>query len=118
MLYFTMKFTFIASVSLVSLVSLALAPTSRAADPVAGSDDKVAKRTAQFDKLDKNSDGVLSKEEFMNRKAIKDNPAASEKYSKAFTKLDTNADGTLSKDEFVSSLNKGGKAAGGGEGGE
>ena len=115
MLYFTMKFTFIASVS---LVSLALAPTSRAADPVPGSDDKVAKRTAQFDKLDKNSDGVLSKEEFMNRKAIKDNPAASEKYSKAFTKFDTNADGKISKDEFLSSRNKGDKAAGGGEGGE
>jgi len=111
----TMKTSHIA---VMALGLLALAPTSRAADPVAGSDDMVAKLTAAFNKLDKNADGTVSKEEFMNRKRFKDNPEATEKASKAFAKLDTNADGTVSKDEFVNRRSKTGKAPNGGEGGE
>ena len=115
MLNYIMKHSFLA---VVALGSLALAPTSRAADSATGSDDMVAKLTAAFDKLDKNADGAVSKEEFMNRKRFKDNPEAAEKASKVFTKLDTNADGALSKDEFVNRGSKGGKTAGGAEGGE
>jgi len=111
----TMKTSYIA---VMALGLFALALTSRAADPAAGSDDMVAKRTAAFNKLDKNADGTVSKEEFMNRKRFKDNPEATEKASKAFAKLDTNADGALSKDEFVNRGSKGGKTAGDGEGGE
>lgn len=105
-------------IAVTALGLFALAPTSRAADPAGGSDDMVAKLTAAFNKLDKNADGTVSKDEFLNRKRFKDNPEASEKASKAFTKLDTKADGAVSKDEFVSRGGKGGKAAGGGEDGE
>lgn len=100
------------------LGSLTIIPAARSADPAPGTEEKAARRAAQFPKLDKNADGSLSKEEFLDRKSLKENPAAAEKAAKAFAKYDSNGDGALSKDEFTQGGQKGGKAAGGEESGE
>ena len=57
------------------------------------------KRTPEeaFAKLDKNSDGAVSKEEFMASKKAQKDP---EKAAKKFGKMDTDANGSLSLDEF------------------
>ena len=94
------------------LGSLTLIPAARSADPAPGTDEKAAKRAAQFPKLDKNGDSSLSKEEFLDRKGLKENPDAAEKASKAFAKHDSNGDGSLSKDEFTQGGQKGGKESG------
>ncbi len=53
---------------------------------------------AVFKKLDTNSDGSVSKEEYLaSKKAQKDTAKA----GKHFEKLDANKDGKLSKDEFA-----------------
>ena len=98
------------------LGSLTLVPAAQSADPPAGSDEKAAKRAALFPKLDKNGDGSLSKEEFVDRKGLKENPDAAEKASKTFAKHDSNGDGSLSEEEFVGG--GGGKGAGGEESSE
>ena len=57
------------------------------------------KRTPEeaFAKLDKNSDGAVSKEEFMASKKAQKDP---EKAAKKFGKMDADANGSLSLDEF------------------
>ena len=57
------------------------------------------KRTPEeaFAKLDKNSDGAVSKEEFMASKKAQKDP---EKAAKKFGKMDTDANGSVSLDEF------------------
>lgn len=58
-----------------------------------------AKRTPEetLAKLDKNSDGAVSKDEFMASKMAQKNP---EKAAKRFTKMDADANGSLNLDEL------------------
>lgn len=56
-------------------------------------------RSAVFGKLDKNSDGKLSKEEFSARAK---NDEAKERSTKAFARIDKDGDGSISKEEFIS----------------
>jgi len=59
-----------------------------------------------FKKLDKNSDGNVSKEEYMaSPQAKKDATKAEE----SFKKRDKNSDGSLSKEEFLPKAKKGAK---------
>jgi Ca2+-binding EF-hand superfamily protein len=108
-----MKNSLLAATLLGSITFVAVA---RSADPASGTDDKAAKRAAQFPKLDKNADGALSKEEFLDRKSLKDDPGAAEKAYKTFVKYDSNGDGALSQEKFVGRGGKGGTAADGEEG--
>lgn len=59
----------------------------------------------EFEKLDTNKDGKLSKEEFAALKGPKAKPGKDAKTAKAhemiFKKLDTNGDGFLSREEFA-----------------
>ena len=84
---------------------LASIACARAADPSAGTED-TGRRSANFDKLDTNGDGSLSKEEFMNRKQFANDAELAGKAEKAFVKFDTDGDGALNREEFV----HGGKA--------
>jgi Ca2+-binding EF-hand superfamily protein len=67
--------------------------------------DGAAARAKQFDALDKNDDGSLSKDEFMAARKSVEEP---ERASKVFELRDTDGDGSLSKEEFVNDP-KGGK---------
>jgi hypothetical protein len=60
--------------------------------------DMAEKRAAQFDRLDKNTDGALTKEEFMATKSGKSKP---QQAAKAFARLDKDGNGSVSKDEFI-----------------
>lgn len=73
------------------------------------------KRTPEeaFAKLDKNSDGAVSKEEFMASKKAQKDP---EKAAKKFGKMDTDTNGSLSLDEFKAGAAK--KSEGAGKAGE
>jgi Ca2+-binding EF-hand superfamily protein len=94
------------------LGSLALGSLSHSAEPAANDEDtKKGNRAVQFGKLDKNADGSLSKDEFMDRPSLKGDPASAEKAAKAFSKMDANGDGVLSKEEFVHAGQKGGGQA-------
>lgn len=96
------------------LGSLALVSLSHSAEPAANDEGtKKSNRAVQFGKLDKNADGSLSKDEFMDRPSIKSDPASAEKAAKAFSKMDANGDGVLSKEEFVHAGKKGGGEANG-----
>ena len=55
-------------------------------------------RSAQFDKLDKDKNGSLSKEEFMARAKTDEQKKRMETQ---FTRLDKDKDGSISKEEFV-----------------
>ena len=60
--------------------------------------DGAAARAKQFDALDKNADGSLSRDEFMAaRKSVED----PERAAKVFAIRDTDGNGSLSKEEFV-----------------
>jgi Ca2+-binding EF-hand superfamily protein len=94
------------------LGSLALGPLSHSAEPAANDEGtKKSNRAVQFGKLDKNADGSLSKDEFMDRPSVKSDPASAEKVAKVFSKMDANGDGVLSKDEFVHAGKNGGSQA-------
>lgn len=78
--------------------------------------DMAEKRASKFDKLDKNADGSLSKDEFMAAPNNQQNP---ERAAKAFAKMDQDANNALSKEEFVSAGNKkskGGEQSGAADG--
>ena len=66
----------------------------------------VERRTRRFNEVDRNSDGFLSKEEFLGINAVTaadlDNPGVSEDL---FKHLDHNGDQRISQDEFLRSLN-------------
>jgi Ca2+-binding EF-hand superfamily protein len=59
---------------------------------------KPVDRSKVFERLDKNKDGSISKEEFMAR-AKKDEQKA--RLEKQFTRLDKDKNGSISKEEFV-----------------
>ena len=90
--------------SIISILSvLALAATVSAADgdkPKGGAKGGKGKGdpAAAFAKMDKDSDGKLSKDEFMASPGAKKDAA---KAGESFTKRDKNNDGFLSKEEFA-----------------
>jgi len=55
-------------------------------------------RSKQFETLDKNKDGSLSKEEFMARAKTDEQK---QRMEKQFTRLDKDKNGSISKEEFV-----------------
>jgi len=84
---------------------LALAATLNAADgdapkkPEAGKGDKPKMSPEErFKALDKDSNGTISKEEFMASPGAKKDAA---KAGEMFTKMDKNTDGSLSKEEMT-----------------
>jgi hypothetical protein len=74
-----------------------LAPVAAPADEGSGNDVTTI-RAQRFDALDKNADGSLSMDEFMDRKSSQANP---EQSTKAFGKMDKDSNGSLNKEEFV-----------------
>lgn len=62
-----------------------------------GSDKPKADPAAAFAKMDANTDGAVTKEEFMASPKAQKDP---EKAAKKFTKMDADANGSLSLDEF------------------
>jgi Ca2+-binding EF-hand superfamily protein len=81
---------------------LSLALAAVLCSPAQGADEKKPDAAAQFKKLDANSDGKLSKEEFVGkRKADK-----ADKAGKTFAKKDKNKDGSLSLEEFSAGMKK------------
>ncbi len=91
--------------TLATLATLGLASNALAVDPVAGEKpprpemgkdfkkmDHEKRHAEMFAKTDKNGDGVLSKDEFVE--------SHKERALKAFDMLDTNKDGSLSKEEL------------------
>ena len=86
---------------------LAVVACAWAVDPSTGTED-TERRNANFDKLDTNGDGSMSKEEFMNRKQFANDAELAGKAEIAFVKFDTDGDGALNREEFV----HGGKSAG------
>lgn len=56
---------------------------------------------AMFEKLDTNSDGSISMDEFAAKK-MKHKKDKKEKHGKMIEKIDQNGDGVLSEDEFIS----------------
>jgi Ca2+-binding EF-hand superfamily protein len=80
---------------------LAIAATVNAADDAAkkGKGDPAA----AFAKMDKDSDGKVSKDEFMASPAAKKDAA---KAGESFTKKDKNSDGFLSKEEAAPAKKK------------
>jgi len=99
----TMNITIITATALISLAPVVL---HAGEEPAA---DIAEKRAKQFDKLDKNADGSLSKDEFM---AAPKNQADPEKGGRVFARKDKDANNALSKEEFTSA---GGKKGKGGE---
>jgi len=88
-----------------SVVALAVAACSLGAPNTAEAAKSKKKKNAPeaiFKKLDTNSDGKLSKEEFskIGELSKKKKTAKTKKIDKFFAKLDTNNDGSLSLDEF------------------
>lgn len=72
-------------------------------------DAKAKKRAAAFERMDTNSDGSLSKDEFMTTKGAKENPEAA---GKNFASMDKDGNGSLSKEEFTKAPGGGKKAEG------
>ncbi|MBJ7327969.1 MAG: EF-hand domain-containing protein [Chthoniobacterales bacterium] len=68
-----------------------------------GADKPKADPTKAFAKMDANSDGTVTKEEFMATPKAQKDP---EKAAKKFGKMDTDANGSLSLDEFKASAVK------------
>jgi hypothetical protein len=62
-----------------------------------GADKPKADPAAAFAKMDANTDGAVTKEEFMASPKAQKDP---EKAAKKFTKMDADANGSLSLDEF------------------
>ncbi len=88
-----------------TLAILALAATLNAAEgdakkPEAGK--KKANPEEMFKKLDKDSNGSISKDEFMAGPGKKD----AAKGAEMFGKKDKNSDGSLSKEEFIAAPKK------------
>ena len=90
--------------SLVSIVAASLVLTGGLLlSPVEAAGDKGKKKedvSVAFKKLDTNTDGKLSKEEFAKYEHGKKKDAKPKKADKLFSKLDTNNDASLSLDEF------------------
>lgn len=99
----TMNITIITATALISLAPVVL---HAGEEPAA---DIAEKRAKKFDKMDKNADGSLSKDEFM---AFPKNQQDPERAAKVFAKADKDANNALSKEEFTSA---GGKKGKGGE---
>jgi Ca2+-binding EF-hand superfamily protein len=87
--------------NIITLLSvLAIAATVNAADaPKKGKGDPAA----AFAKMDKDSDGKISKDEFMATPGAKKDAA---KAGETFTKRDKNSDGFLSKEEMAPAKKK------------
>lgn len=62
-----------------------------------------------FKRLDSNSDGSVSKDEYMAGPRAKQDPA---KGAENFTKLDKDKDGKLTKEEFAAGMGKGDRKKG------
>jgi len=92
-----MKRTFLA---LVVVATSALLLTARAEE---GADKPKADPTTAFAKIDANSDGSMTKEEFVASPRGQKDP---EKAAKKFTKMDADANGSVSLDEFKASAVK------------
>jgi EF-hand domain pair len=73
-----------------------------------GADKPKADPAKAFAKMDANSDGTVTKEEFMASPKAQKDP---EKAAKKFGKMDTDANGSLSLDEFKAGAAKSGKNA-------
>jgi Ca2+-binding EF-hand superfamily protein len=94
-----MKRTFLA---LVVATSALLFP-ARAEE---GADKRKADPAKAFAKIDANSDGSVTKAEFMASPRGQKDP---EKAAKKFTKMDADANGSVTLDEFKASASKQGK---------
>lgn len=89
------------------LTVLALgAALATAAEKPAKRERKKGDPEAMFKKLDADSNGAVSLEEFKGSPRAKKDPA---KADEAFKKRDTNNDGSLSLDELKAQRSKGGK---------
>jgi Ca2+-binding EF-hand superfamily protein len=76
-------------------------------------DSQEAKKESAFQRYDKNSDGSVSKEEFMSSKGAEKDP---ERAEKKFASMDKDGNGSLSKEEFTKA--PGGEKKAGGKKGE
>ena len=88
------------SLALVALATSVLLLPVRAED---GADKPKADPAKAFAKVDANSDGTATKEEFMTTPKAQKDP---EKAAKKFTKMDADANGSVSLDEFKASAAK------------
>lgn len=94
-----------AATILVTTAIVGLAPVAAPASE--GAENDIATiRAKRFDALDKNADGSLSMDEFMDRKSSQANP---EQSAKAFGKMGKDTNGSLSRGEFID-VRKPGKA--------
>jgi Ca2+-binding EF-hand superfamily protein len=89
--------------ALVVIATSALLLTARAEE---GEDKPKADPATAFAKIDANSDGSMTKEEFVASPRGQKDP---EKAAKKFTKMDADANGSVSLDEFKASASKQGK---------
>jgi len=80
--------------ALVVLATSALLLPARAEE---GADKPKADPAAAFAKMDANTDGAVTKEEFMASPKAQKDP---EKAAKKFTKMDADANGSVNLDEF------------------
>jgi len=95
------SFVILCGVGILALVwNLAVAPET--AEAGKGKGKKKADPEALFKKLDANSDGKVTREEFTKITELgkKAKTAKPKKLDKLFAKLDTNNDGSLTLDEF------------------
>jgi Ca2+-binding EF-hand superfamily protein len=81
---------------LVSWTLAALFATVVSVAPAAAQEKKAPDPEAAFKRLDKNSDGKLTAEEFVAKRT----GDKAEMAKKAFARLDKNSDGSLSLEEF------------------
>lgn len=84
--------------ALLASASLALAAEGDKPKRPDGGDGKRPDPAEMFKKLDANSDGSISKDEFLAGPRAKQDPA---KAGERFTMLDKDKDGKISKDEFA-----------------
>ena len=91
------------SLVLVAIAASALLLPVRAEE---GTDKPKADPAKAFAKIDANSDGSVTKEEFVASPRGQKDP---EKAAKKFTKMDADANGSVSLDEFKASASKQGK---------
>ena len=85
-------------ITLLSVVALAATVTAAEGDAKKPEGKGKGDPAAAFAKLDKNGDGKVSKEEYMDSAAAKKDAA---KAGESFAKRDKNGDGSLSKEEFI-----------------
>ena len=103
----------VAALSVAFVAALSL--NAQAEEKKKGDKKKPQDRGQVFERLDKNNDNSLSKEEFMSRGKKSPTPEMKQRMEKAFSRIDKDKNGSISKEEFTAAQPPKGKKPGQGK---